>query len=151
MQNKGKKKIENLKDVKEDIINKKGKKKIGRPSLEEIAAKAKEEEAILIEGMPGEESFEDMLAFSFNVLAGRLGTHWILDKEEAARGSVLLTNVAKKYFPLIGEYSAEVALLLWLAPVVLLRAQVTIALQTVVDQQKKEDNEKKGQEKEDGK
>lgn len=148
--NNGKKKIESLGEISKDIKNGKGKKKKGRPSNEDLAAKVAEEEAKLIEEMPGAESFEDMLAFLFNVLADRLGPHWILKADEKEKGSVLLNKVAQKYFPLVGQYAAEVALLMWLAPVILIRAQITIALQKVGDKIR-EDDKKKDPEKDNGK
>lgn len=144
-----KKKIESLGEISKDIKNGKAKKKTGRPSNEDLAAREAEEQAKLVEEMPGEESFEDLLEFAFTTLAGRLGPHWELNQKEKEKGSVLLHKVAQKYFPLVGQYAAEVALLMWLAPVVLVRAQITIALKDAgmktEEETKKEDPAKDGQ------
>jgi len=121
-----KKKIEDLDAVKDSAT---GKKKPGRKSNAELEAAKRAEEQELLGAMPDSDTFEGMLEYLFNVLATRLGPQWALTDDEKSKGSVLVNNVAAKYFPLIGEYGPEVALLLWVAPVVLLRVQITVALQ----------------------
>ncbi|MBA7519573.1 hypothetical protein ES705_11652 [subsurface metagenome] len=147
-------KMENLDNVKEDLASGKGKDKktkkpkIGRPTKEELEARKTEEEQALLESMPDSESFEDLLDFLFNFIAERLGPHWKLKPEEKRKGGVLVSNVAAKYFPLIGEYSAEVALLMWAAPVLLVRYQITAALSQLDEDVKKEAEGKGGKKKE---